>query len=388
MSVAATRKVVILGAGFVGMSYGQLNDAPHSNPLLCDSPTGKHVARALAQNPTNRIQLTSKNPERIYNALIREAFGSRIASSQTSKTPSVQLSQISPTTFITPKVANITNKDSLVAAFEDASVVISLVGILSGSTQQFEDVQWKGVQNIVNAVKEVNARAGMKSERGIKKIIHHSAIGADASSSLPYFRTKGLAEEELFGAFGVNGPSVTVIRPSLIFGEGDGFFKRFATLAKYLPFLPVFGGGKTLFQPVFVGDIAHAIEILSRVDDEEVMKASTKCLLQAGGPDIFTYRQMMQLVLRHSHRTRPIISLPFAVGTMQGMILERLPESIFTVTQNQVEQLKLDNIVTDADKMPSLHGEKNLTLKEFMAQFGQADDRELKKITDILPTYL
>ncbi|KAG9014955.1 hypothetical protein FRB94_007027 [Tulasnella sp. JGI-2019a] len=370
MTVTATRKVVILGAGFVG----------------------KHVARALAQNPANRIQLTSKNPKYIYESLVQEAsndMNSALDPAHMLNPSGPHVPQVSPKAFIAPQVADVTDKDSLVAAFEGASVIISLVGVLSGSTQQFEDIQWKGVQNIVHAVKEVNLVArNKKGEGSVKKIIHHSAIGANSSSSLPYFRTKGLAEEVLFGAFGADGPSVTVIRPSLIFGEGDGFFKRFATLAKYLPFLPVFGGGKSLFQPVFVGDIANAIEILSRIDDGNIMKASTKCLLQAGGTDVFTYRQMMELVLRYSHRTRPIISLPFLVGTMQGMVLERLPESIFTVTQNQVEQLKLDNIVTDTDKMPSLYGEKHMTLEEFMARFGQGNDKGLKKIDDILPTYL
>jgi len=322
----------------------------------------------------------------LYDDLIREGSlsmaGSAPGHGQRSPSP-----PIPPTALLTPRAADVTDRTSLVAAFEGASVVVSLVGILSGSPAKFEEVQWKGVQNIIGAVEEVNAASGETDNR-IKKIIHHSAIGADSSSPLPYFRTKGLAEKELFTAFGEDGPSVTVIRPSLIFGEGDGFFKRFATLAKYLPFLPVFGGGKSLFQPVFVGDIAHAIEVLSRVGHEDVTKTS-KLLIQAGGPDVFTYRQMMGLVLRHSRRRRPIISLPFAVGKLQGMVLEHLPETIFTVTRNQIEQLKLDNIVvTDSSKIPSLYGETRMTLEDFMARFGSAGDMNLKTADDILPSYL
>lgn len=215
MSSPATRKIVILGAGFVG----RLNRVQYRT-RIDDTFPGKHVARALAQNPTNRIQLTSKNPELVFRELVQETSASNVG--HTANPTRIRL-PISPTSFLPPHVADITDKDSLVAAFDGASVIISLVGVLSGSPRQFEDIQWKGVQNVVSAVKHINSNS--TSGNRIRKIIHHSAIGADASSPLPYFQTKALAEQELFTAFNDDGPSVTVIRPSLIFGEGDGFFK-------------------------------------------------------------------------------------------------------------------------------------------------------------------
>lgn len=195
-------------------------------------PIGAHITRALAQNPLNRIQLTSRDPALLYERLLSEATASQADSSRTTSRP--PLSQFS---FLPPQVADVTDTKSLVRAFHGASVVVNLVGVLYGDREKFEALQWRGVQNIVKAVKEVNAapqetdvtgmpRGPKKAPGPIVKVIHFSAIGADPASPLDYWRTKGLAEKELFEAFtGNEGPSVTVIRPSLVFGEGDGFFK-------------------------------------------------------------------------------------------------------------------------------------------------------------------
>lgn len=131
------------------------------------------------------------------------------------------------------------------------------------------------------------------------KLIHFSAIGADVASSIPYARTKALAEKSVFEIC----PDATIIRPSLVFGPGDGFFnvreiplkflqqltwplitQRFSQLSRYLPFLPVFGGGKARFQPVFSGDIARAVEIISR-EDKVIRKKVAGKIIEAGGPD-------------------------------------------------------------------------------------------------------
>ncbi|KAG8966025.1 hypothetical protein FRC03_012668 [Tulasnella sp. 419] len=363
---AVSRKVVIVGAGFVG----------------------SHIARALAQNPSNRIQLSSRNPYPLYQSLISEA-NRRLApnpitsSIDTFPTTSPPSSAFSPTSFLLPHAADVTNKKSLIEAIKDASVVVSLVGVLHGDRNTFERVQWKGVQNLVEAIKESNA----KGDSNIKKVIHLSAIGADPKSKIDYFRTKALAEKELFTGFDELSPRVIIFRPSLVFGPGDGFFSRFARLSKILPFLPVFGGGKTKFQPVYVGDIASAVgDICSKFDDE---RADRKLVIQAGGPNVLTYRQMMERLLKHLRRKRPIISLPFGVGVIQGTVMEKLPENIFTLTRSQVEQLKLDNVILDPKSLESLHGERYTTLEEFITQGqGREKEKRLRSVDEILPTYL
>jgi len=139
--------------------------------------------------------------------------------------------------------------------------------------------------------------------------------------------------------------------------------------------MPVFGGGHSKFQPVYVGDLARAIEISAR-DDPEIESLTNGKIIEAGGPDVVTYRQIMELVLKYTNRHRPIVSVPFAVGRLQAAVLERLPESVFSLSRDQVEQLAKDNLVApdQADIFPSL-------LKEFAGI-----DRS--SVHDILPTYL
>lgn len=131
--------------------------------------------------------------------------------------------------------------------------------------------------------------------------------------------------------------------------------QRFAKLAKFLPFLPVYGGGETRFQPVYVGDLARAVEVISRMDPSIESQISGK-IIEAGGPNgewfpvlqqnlsesefrtVYTFRQLMELILQFTNRCRPIVSFPFAFGYVQGAILERLPLNLFTVTRAQVRR--------------------------------------------------
>ncbi|KZO98200.1 NADH dehydrogenase [Calocera viscosa TUFC12733] len=278
----ATRKVVLCGAGFIA----------------------SYIARALASSPVNRIQLTGRNP-----VLVQERLLSHI--------------DFPAQALLHPVQADITRPETLAPAFEGASTVVSLVGLLSASPEQFDRVQHQGARNVAQAAKAVGA-----------KLVLFSALGADRNSSVDYWRTKALGEEAVRD---VLGRDVTILRPSLVFGPGDGFFARFTKLAAVLPFLPVFGGGTTRFQPVYAGDLARAVDICTRRDvDAEVDAAVGGTTFEAGGPDIFTYKEMMQLVLEYSGKHRPIISLPFAVGKIQGAVLEQLPTNLFTVTRSQV----------------------------------------------------
>ncbi|KAF7981130.1 hypothetical protein HWV62_34867 [Athelia sp. TMB] len=317
-------------------------------------PPCVNIARRLAGKavPSNRrVQISSRSPEKVQAALERD--------------PDVDTARLLPAVSV-----DITNPHTLAPSFKGADVVVSLVGIMHGTPSDFERIQWKGAENVAHAAKDAGA-----------KLIHFSAIGADANSSIPYARTKALAEKSVFEIC----PDATVIRPSLVFGPGDGFFNASCLiptgLSRYLPFLPVFGGGTSRFQPVYSGDIARAVEIIAK-DDKDIRKTVAGKIVEAGGPDVFTYREMMELVLKYNHRRRPIISLPFAVGMMQGLVLEQLPLNLFTVTRAQIEQLKSDNVISG----PGASSTANyLTFKDLVESKSQDP---LQTVHDILPTYL
>ncbi|KZV74897.1 NAD-P-binding protein [Peniophora sp. CONT] len=319
-----SRKVVLCGTGFVG---GRIAHA---------------ISKANRQvHPHRLIQASSRTLDSRIDTLKREL-------------PANDLLPFHP--------VDITKPETLAPAFDGADVVVSLVGLLTGSPDMFERVQWKGNENVAVAAKEAGA-----------KLIYISAIGADRNSPVPYARTKALAEEAVLQ----HCPDATIIRPSLVFGPGDSFFNRFATLSKFLPFLPVFGDGSTKFQPVFVDDIAHLVEIISRQDPAIRAEVAGR-IIEAGGPDVFSFKDIMHLVLRHTGRTRPVVPVPWAVGTIQGAVLERLPETILTMTRDQVEQLKKDNVVV----IPTPSG--HINFKYFMRMHG----RELTSVEEVLPTYL
>jgi len=318
-------KVVICGAGFLG----------------------SNIAKALTigtseSNIFHRVQISSRSPQRTYDEL---------------------KPLINPEQLLPPVAADVTNPDSLKKAFEDADVIVSLVGVMHGSVEDFIRIQWKGAENVAKAAKSAGAR-----------LVHFSAIGADPHSSIPYARTKALGESAVFEVY----PAATIIRPSLVFGPGDGFFVRFGKLSQVLPFLPVFGGGTSRFQPVFVGDIARAVEIIAR-NDPKIQESVQGKVIEAGGPEVFNYRQLMDIVLNYTERKRPVISLPFALGAVQGFVMEQLPVNLFTVTRAQVEQLKSDNVVNPSP--PANHA----SFKDLIERhYGSP----LKSVHEILPTYL
>ncbi|KAF8807810.1 NAD(P)-binding protein [Phlegmacium glaucopus] len=325
----STQKIVICGAGFLGTHIARAIALAHYPTLKGKLPNAR------------RVQISSRKPEKTWHSLRSVILQDRL---------------------LPPVPVDITKKETLPPAFENADVVVSLVGIMHGSTQDFMDIQWKGAENVAKCAKSAGAR-----------LIHFSAIGADPNSKIPYARTKGLAEQSIMAV----DPTATIIRPSLVFGPEDDFFNRFARLARFLPFLPVFGGGTSLFQPVYVGDLARLVEMLSRKFD--VGRKLAGKVIEAGGPQTFTYRELMQMVLDVTGRKRPIISLPFAVGMLQGFVLEKLPLNLFTVTRAQIEQLKTDNIVNF--EMPANH----ISLEEVMSTYS---DEPLACIQKVLPSYL
>ena len=227
--------------------------------------------------------------------------------------------------------ANLRHAPSVEAAARDAQVLVNLVGILfERGRQRFDSIQTFGAEQVALAANAHGAR-----------LVHVSAIGADEHSPAHYARSKAAAERLVLAAQ----PSATIMRPSILFGPEDDFFNRFAALARMSPALPLIGGGHTRFQPVFVGDVATAIA--DAVDG----KARAGTIYELGGPEVRTFKELMQYVLATIERKRLLVPLPFFVAKLQAMMLQYLP--IPLLTPDQVELLRVDNVVSEAAKAES-----------------------------------
>ncbi len=232
---------------------------------------------------------------------------------------------------VTPMAVSVRDKAAVAAAVSGAEVVINLVGVLYESgTQNFEAIHHQGAKAIAEAA----------AAAGVTRLVHVSAIGADAGSPSLYARTKAAGEAAVRAAF----PGATIFRPSLVIGPEDGFFNRFAGLARVMPALPLFGGGKTRFQPVYVGDVAEAI--VRAVDDAKTAGQT----YELGGPTIYTFRQLMELMLKEIRRKRCLVSVPFPIARLEARFLQVLPVPPLTV--DQVRMLERDNIA--AQGVPGL----------------------------------
>jgi len=221
--------------------------------------------------------------------------------------------------------SNLRNAASVEAAARDAEVLINLVGILfERGRQRFDAVHSYGAEQVALAANAHGAR-----------MIHVSAIGADENSSSDYAKSKAKAEQLVLAAQ----PTATIMRPSIMFGPEDDFFNRFAALARVSPALPLIGGGLTRFQPVFVGDAATAIA--DAVDG----KVRSGTIYELGGPEVHTFKELMQFVLATIERKRLLVPIPFFMAKMQAMFLQYLPTPM--LTPDQVELLRSDNVVSE-----------------------------------------
>ena len=171
--------------------------------------------------------------------------------------------------------------------------------------------------------------------------MHLSAIGADADSVSRYAQTKAAGEVGLLAAF----PKAVILRPSVIFGPRDKFFNRFATMAQMAPALPLPGGGHMRMQPVFVEDVASAIIAGLGIGNTDLKKEPEGCIYELGGPDIFSFRQLMALTLQYSERRRLLLPVPFAALALGASVVGMLPNPPLTI--DQLKLLKVDNVVAE-----------------------------------------
>jgi uncharacterized protein YbjT (DUF2867 family) len=203
--------------------------------------------------------------------------------------------------------------------------VINCVGILRESgRQRFDLVHHTAPARLARLAREAR----------VARFIHISAIGADPRSTSAYARSKAAGEQAVRDAF----PTATILRPAIVFGPEDQFFNRFAALAMVSPVLPLIGGGLTRFQPVYVGDVADAA--VRCIDDP----ASAGRTYELGGPKVYTFRALMELLLEEIHRKRLLIDIPFSIASLQARLMAILPNP--PLTPDQVELLKRDNVVS------------------------------------------
>jgi NADH dehydrogenase len=227
--------------------------------------------------------------------------------------------------------ANIRYPDSVAHAMMGARVVVNAVGVLASSgSQTFRALHVFGPRAIAKAAREA----------GVERLVHISAIGADPKSSSHYARTKGEGEAAVLEEF----PDAIILRPSVVFGPGDEFFNRFAAMARISPFLPLIGGGKTRFQPVFVGDLAAAVA--AAINEEG--KAGT--VYEIGGPEVFSFRELLDLVQEWTERRCSYLPLPFWLAKLQAILTWPLPGSWRPITFDQVRLLQQDNVVSERAK--------------------------------------
>jgi len=259
---------------------------------------GRHTVRALAR-AGYRIRIATRHPNRAF--FLRP------------------LGSVGQIDFVKCDVAD---ADSVAQALSGANAAINLTGILFEKGQTFEEVQADGAANIAKAA----------AAAGVAALVHVSAIGADAESAAAYAVTKAEGEANMREAF----PNAVILRPSIIFGPEDGFFNKFAEMARFFPALPLIGGGRTRFQPVFVGDVAQAIlAALSRQDGRTY---------ELGGPSVYSFKELMQLILRETGRKRALVPVPFGIAFLKAAFLQLLPNPLLTI--DQVKLLKKDNVVS------------------------------------------
>jgi NADH dehydrogenase len=236
---------------------------------------------------------------------------------------------------ITPVAASLRHEASIATAVAGADAVVNLVGILhEGSmpariffpraVQRFGDIHADGAGRVARAARAAGART----------FVQMSALGADPGSPAAYARSKAAGEQAVRAAF----PMAAIVRPSVVFGPEDDFLNRFATMARFLPALPLIGGGETRFQPIYVGDVADAL--LRLVEDP----ATAGKTYELGGPRSYSFRAILELLLREIGRRRLLVPLPFAVASLQAFFLEWLP--VPPLTRDQVQLLKRDNVVS------------------------------------------
>tara|TARA_B100001996_G_scaffold303225_1_gene243998 strand:- start:611 stop:1552 length:942 start_codon:yes stop_codon:yes gene_type:complete len=244
---------------------------------------------------------------------------------------------------------NIFNSDDVKKVLKNCDYVINLVGILHEKRKQkFDEIHADFPYLLSNLCNEL----------GVKKLIHISALGAEKKHVSKYMQSKIKGEKNIQDQF----KSSIILRPSLVFGPDDKFFNTFASLSQFSPLLPLIGGGKTKFSPVYVGDVSKAIVKSLEINNEDTE------IYELGGPENYTFKQLMEILLYEIKKKRFFISIPFSVAKFQSYFFQMMSNP--PLTPDQVEMLKHNNIISG--EYPTL---QDLGIRG-------------KNIRDILPKYI
>jgi uncharacterized protein YbjT (DUF2867 family) len=224
--------------------------------------------------------------------------------------------------------ANLRYPDSVAAALRDADIAVNLVGLmLQRGRQRFDTLMAEGAETVAKSASAIGA-----------PLVHVSSLSADPNSTSHYARAKAEGEERVRAAQS----AAIIVRPSVIFGPEDDFFNRFGAMSRLSPALPLVGGGHTRMQPVFAGDVAAGV---AKAVDGDLKPGAT---YEFGGPDVHTFRELMEFVLATVGRRRLLLPIPFGVMKVQAAVLQVLPNP--PITPDQVELLRHDNVVSDDAK--------------------------------------
>ena len=225
---------------------------------------------------------------------------------------------------VAPVRTDIARREQVAAAVDGAEAVVNLVGVLyERGRRTFRRIHVEGAGNIAEAA----ARAGCG------RMVQVSSIGASPRSPSSYARSKAAGERAVLQAM----PGAAVVRPSVVFGAEDGFFNLFGRMAALSPAIPLFGGGATRFQPVYVDDVAAAI-VRCLADP-----GTGGRVFELGGPSIYSFRQLMEIVRRETRRNVMLVPIPFLAARVQALALQFLPRP--PLTPDQVRLLRIDNVV-------------------------------------------
>lgn len=266
---------------------------------------GRHVVEALTKRGY-RVRIAVRCPQKAYYML--------------------QIGEVSQTQMLQTDVRH---RASVARALLGADGAVFLPGSLAQANQpKFKDIQIDGVQNVA----ELTAQAGIP-------LIHMSTLIANTNASFSYAHAKSMSEKIVQEKH----PQAIIMRPSVIFGPEDCFFNVLANLSRFLPIMPLFGGGQSKLQPVYVGDIA---EFVVRALEGYALCGKSYDL---GGPQVMTFQNTLESILKIIHRKKIILSMPHSVGLCIGLLfgtIGKLPLLPTITTSNQIRFLQLDNLVS------------------------------------------
>src|SRR5919106_137341 len=265
---------------------------------------------------------------------------------------------------VTAVQADVWDAATVAPALDGADAVVNTVGhYVERGDASFEAIHGQGARHVAQAA----------AAAGVRRLVHISGIGADPAADSAYVWARAVGERLVREAF----PAATILRPSVMFGPSDTFLNRLAALARALPALPLFGSGEVKLEPVYVNDVAAAVARAL------AMPAAEGHLYELGGPRVYSYRALVQLVLDHTGRRRLLLPVPYAAWNALAALLSPLPQR--PISRDQVKLMQKDNVVSPgalsrlaaghADRVPKSHRHrpKKPSIYASVYSIGQAD---------------